>query len=63
MPDHSAGKFTVDLDAVEPPDLNRQVSDARPAKPKHRKERSRSTVGNRGRQDAPQTRRYAFRRS
>jgi hypothetical protein len=62
MPDHKAEKFTVDLDAVEPPDLNQHVSDDKPAKPKHHKD-GRSTVGNRGLRGAPQTRRYAFRRS
>jgi hypothetical protein len=62
MPAHNAEKFTVVLDAVEPPELSHHVCDSKPAKPKHRKEHGRSTVGNRGLR-VPQAKRYAFRRS
>ena len=63
MPAHIAQRFTVDLDAVEAPCLDQHISDVKPAKPRHDKERGRSTVGNRGLRAVPQTKRYAFRRS
>jgi hypothetical protein len=64
---HQPDTFTVELDAVDLPELDLRGDDrpsaATAPRPKHHKDRERSTVGSRGVKVVPQAKRYAFRRS